>query len=132
MVRAGVVKHPSEWHECGYHEIQQPPQRRRIIDRQLLMRLLNIKSERELQRIHRQWVDETIATGSLEKDIKWTGSVAVGSEAFVTHVKGQLGIKSRYRQIDQDVDSYILREPEVSYTPLFETENGHLRAINNV
>ena len=27
MVRAGVVSHPSEWGESGFHEIQSPPQR---------------------------------------------------------------------------------------------------------
>jgi putative transposase len=131
MVRAGVVKHPSEWRDCGYHEIQHPPQRRRIIDRQLLMRLLNINSERELQQAHRQWIETTIASGSLDKDAKWTSSLAVGSEEFVAGIKGQLGVKSRYRQIDQDADTYILREPQLSYTPLFEGKNGHLSAIKN-
>lgn len=124
MVRAGIVQHPSEWRDCGYHEIQHPPQRRRIIDRQLLMRLLNIKGERALQQTHRQWIEATIASGSLEKDTKWTRSLAVGSQAFVTDIKGQLGIKSKYRQIDQDADSYILREPEFAYTPLFEGKTG--------
>lgn len=31
MVRAGVVKHPSEWKHGGYHEIIDPVQRYRII-----------------------------------------------------------------------------------------------------
>lgn len=39
MVRAGLVKHPSDWKWCGYHEIQNPKQRYRIIDYQRLMRL---------------------------------------------------------------------------------------------
>ncbi|MGD8570426.1 MAG: transposase [Gammaproteobacteria bacterium] len=129
MVRAGVVKHPSEWRDCGYHEIQHPPQRRRIIDRQLLMRLLKIKSERELQQTHRHWIEATLTSGSLEKDTKWSGSLAVGSEEFVTSIKGKLGIKSKYRQIDQDADSYVLREPDLSYQPLFEGKNGHLSVI---
>ena len=32
MVRAGVVKHPREQENSGYHEIQKPPSRYGIID----------------------------------------------------------------------------------------------------
>jgi putative transposase len=32
MVRAGVVDHPVKWMNSGYHEIQQPPKRYRVID----------------------------------------------------------------------------------------------------
>jgi putative transposase len=32
MVRAGVVDHPIKWVNSGYHEIQQPPKRYRVID----------------------------------------------------------------------------------------------------
>lgn len=132
MVRAGVVQHPRDWHECGYHEIQHPPQRRRIIDRELLIRLLNFRSERELQQTHRQWIEATLSSGSIKKEPKWTGSLAVGSEEFVTNIKGQLGMKTRYRQIDQDADSFILREPELSYMPLFEGKNSGLSMKSNV
>jgi len=31
MVRAGVVKHPSEWSQSGSNEIQSPPERYQII-----------------------------------------------------------------------------------------------------
>lgn len=42
MVTAGVVKHPSEWPHCGFKEIQNPPERYRLIDRKALMQLLGI------------------------------------------------------------------------------------------
>ena len=32
MVRAGVVDHTIKWVNSGYHEIQQPPKRYRLID----------------------------------------------------------------------------------------------------
>ena len=32
MVRAGVVKHPAQWPHSGYLEIQQPPERYRVVD----------------------------------------------------------------------------------------------------
>ena len=34
--------HPSEWAFCGYNEIQSPPQRYSIIDRNRLMELVGI------------------------------------------------------------------------------------------
>ena len=36
MVRAGVAAHPAAWESAGYHEIQSPPARFRIIDRSAL------------------------------------------------------------------------------------------------
>ncbi len=42
MVRAGVVRHPAEWMQGGYHEIQSPPQRYRIIDISVLMELSGV------------------------------------------------------------------------------------------
>jgi REP-associated tyrosine transposase len=40
MVRAGVVKHPSEWPWRGYNEIQEPPKRYAILDQEGLKELL--------------------------------------------------------------------------------------------
>jgi len=37
MVRTGVVRHPSQWPESGYNEIQTPPMRKCIIDIDQLM-----------------------------------------------------------------------------------------------
>ena len=31
MVRAGAVKHPSEWPHCGYNEIQRPKKKHVLI-----------------------------------------------------------------------------------------------------
>ena len=49
MVRAGVVGHPGEWRWSGYKEIQNPPERYRVVYMQMLMYLLGNKSQDELQ-----------------------------------------------------------------------------------
>jgi len=36
MVRAGVVKHPSEWSQSGFNEIQSPPERYQLINQEKL------------------------------------------------------------------------------------------------
>jgi putative transposase len=43
MVRAGVVAHPAQWEVGGFHEIQQPRARYRIVDRQALAEALGIE-----------------------------------------------------------------------------------------
>jgi len=42
MVRTGIVRHPSQWPDSGYNEIQKLPKRKGIIDIDQLMELLNI------------------------------------------------------------------------------------------
>jgi len=58
MVRAGVVKHPSEWPHSGYGEIQNTPERYRLIDRKALMQLIGIGHSEQLSLSHRSWIEE--------------------------------------------------------------------------
>lgn len=44
MIRAGIVTHPSQWKQSGYHEIQNPQKRYRIIDCEALLDLTHIKN----------------------------------------------------------------------------------------
>jgi putative transposase len=60
MVRAGVVKHPCDWSASGYHEIQTPSQRYRIVDLEALKYLLEIDSLEKLQQQHQGWIDNAI------------------------------------------------------------------------
>jgi putative transposase len=62
MVRAGVVEHPRQWAAAGYHEIQQPPARYRIIDREALCALLSTTDER-LAALQNEWIAATLAHG---------------------------------------------------------------------
>ncbi len=58
MVRAGVVKHPSEWEFGGYHELQNPKKRYAVTDYAKLMDLLALDSFEVLQTQRRKLVDE--------------------------------------------------------------------------
>ena len=57
MVRAGVVNHPREWPASGYHEIQTPSQRYRIVDHESLLQLLGMRSINVLQQNHLNWIN---------------------------------------------------------------------------
>ena len=83
MVRAGVVRHPSEWKTSGYHEIQNPPQRYRIVDHASLCELTGEKDLGSLQAQHRLWVQQAISEGGGCREPKWTEELAVGTRQFV-------------------------------------------------
>lgn len=95
MVRTGVVKHPIEWPYGGYVEIQSPRQRYALIDFQALMDILNFRTMDELSESYRGWIDEAVMKGNLQRESKWTESIAVGSELFVQSTQQKLGIRAQ-------------------------------------
>lgn len=102
MVRAGAVDHPAQWKVSGFHEIQAPPQRYRIINHQVLCDLTNLRNPEALQAAHCSWVGHGLREDKHQRQPCWTESVAVGSEAFVTQVKAQLGARAAYRVVMHD------------------------------
>jgi hypothetical protein len=130
MVRAGVVGHPSEWYFCGYNEIQSPPQRYSIIDRNRLMELVVTNVGDELSETYKGWVDEILMSGETARESKWTASVAVGNKKFIGKVRENLGIRAAGRDIIESGASHELREPGVSYSYDFGIKNGTLSPEN--
>ena len=98
MVRAGVVAHPQRWEVSGYREIQSPPQRYRVIDRDALSQLLGIGNPAALPRLHRQWVESAMVNSRGREDV-WSNSLAVGGEAFVRRVHQELGARGVARDV---------------------------------
>jgi putative transposase len=132
MVRAGVVSHPDEWDACGYRELQNPPERYRVIDQAALMGLLNIREHGELKRVHAEWVEESLKAEFVQRDKHWSKSLAVGSEDFVNRIQSALGIRARHREVVQQGDGHMLREAQASYGRHFEVKMAVLRAENVV
>lgn len=130
MVRAGVVKHPAVWKESGYGEIQHPGCRYRLIDQHCLMELLGISSPEVLRESHRSWVEEALRGENHGRDSKWSQSIAVGSEEFVTRVQKRLGSKAKGRKPRASADGWQLREPGAAYSRISGAENDLLRSQN--
>ena len=80
MVRTGVVQKPSQWLQSGYNEIQSPPERYQLIDREKLCQLVGVKSNDELKKSHFNWVEEALMKEEIIRDKKWTESLAVGGK----------------------------------------------------
>jgi putative transposase len=114
MVRAGVVAHPAEWEVGGYHEIQRESARYRIVNRAALAEVLGVELA-DLANVHRHWIETTLGQGKLEREGRWTESVAVGSRGYVEQIRRGLGSRGRYRLIEQVADSHILRETAGDY-----------------
>jgi len=130
MVRVGVVKHPSEWPFCGYNEIQAPRERYALIDYKGLKDLLNFKSMDEFAATYREWIEVSLKKASHSREGKWTESIAVGSESFVTETKKLLGFNVRGRSVAERDGAFELRESVLPYNSILGHENAVLRSQN--
>ena len=117
MVRARVVAHPA-----GYHEIQSPPARFRIIDRSALADALGVQLS-SLSAMHAEWVAAALAVGAHGRWPEWSTSLAVGSREFVDRVETDLGHRVRDRQVQPFGSAFILRDPSAAYGHALASEN---------
>jgi putative transposase len=123
MVRAGVVRHPAEWEFGGYQLIQDPPQRYMLVNLDLAVKLLNLKSAEELAQAQRDWINLALEMGNNLYQPEWTDSIAVGDYTFVKNTMEKLGIAARNREIIEENGMATLREPEISYRSIFDHKN---------
>jgi REP element-mobilizing transposase RayT len=130
MVRAGVVKHPSEYPFSGYNEIENPRERYGLIDHKSLVDLLNLSTAEALKESYRGWVEESLREEPKRRQPRWTESIAVGSEGFVENTKAVLGIKAIGRETVGEDGVYQLREAEIPYGGNLRGENDDLRFQN--
>ena len=116
MVRAGAVAHPTEWSDCGFHEIQQSPHRCRIIDRDRLRELCGLDRLDDLPVVHDRWVSEAIAQDrGMHRDPTWSECLAVGQEDFIETLQQQLASRAYGRHSIEGDDGYQLREDSGLY-----------------
>jgi putative transposase len=113
MVRAHAVQHPRDWEVSGYNEIQNPWQRKRIIDYESLKNFLSVRSHEELAALQNRLLDDEIGIG--QRDPIWTESVAVGDDDYLQELKCALGARGYHKQIASERGSRILREQNSCY-----------------
>jgi putative transposase len=130
MVRAGGVRHPSEWSFSGYKEIQEPRRKCALIAYERLRELAGSDAYDHFRAVHRDWVNDSLGQGRSIRDSKWTRSIAVGSEHFVHRTKKELGARAKGRVVLESAEAFQLREPEVSYLVDFGPKNDDIGAEN--
>ena len=130
MVRAGVVRHPSEWPFCGYNEIQPPLSRHGLINYQELTGLLGFQSMHDFAEAYKDWIAESVKKVMHFRDGKWTECVAVGSRAFVTGTKERLAVRAIGRKLVGTGECCELRESPAPYKGISEPEIEAIRHQN--
>jgi len=130
MVRANVVRHPSEWPFSGYNEIQNPPRRYSLIDRESLIWACAVEDDEHLRQQHRQLIEEALTSNSRKRQPEWTEAIAVGSKPFVQSIKEKLGLRASGRKLLEASGQFVLREPGAAYNDDLGTTNGLLSAEN--
>lgn len=97
MVRAGVVKHPSEWAWCGDDELTGRRSRYRILATERMLESLGAISMAAFQRIYTGGIQEFLQKRCLTRDPAWTESLAVGEQVFVEKVAANTGNRFRFK-----------------------------------
>ena len=130
MVRACVVKHPSEWKESGYNEIMNPPKRYSLIDQARLENILGFSDRETLRSTYTQLLDQPLQNNFLQRQEAWTESIAVGSKEFISEIKRTLASRALGRDVHERNGVFELREPSVSYSAHFDPKKYVLRPEN--
>jgi putative transposase len=130
MVRAGVVRHPSEYGIGGYNEIQTPPKRYSIINRQVLNNLFGMRGDNNFRQMHREWVDLELKNEESKRQSFWSESVAVGDESFIQNIQQKLLGRIPGRTIVSENGTTSLQEPRLFYNTLFEGQKGPISTKN--
>ncbi|MEE9500801.1 MAG: transposase [Candidatus Aminicenantaceae bacterium] len=127
MVRAGVVNHPKDWTHCGYNEIISQRQRYRLLDRDQLIKLLNLNTQNELREFYETSISTVIESNNLKRESMWTESLAVGSKIFVEQISKRLGYKARGRKLIEHKGTFELRQKRSPYRNHFTMKIETLR-----
>ena len=106
MVRAGAVKHPSEWEHSAWSEFNGGRQRYRIVNMDRLLRCLEIEDERAFRQRHEQAIGEQLRRGELKRETFWSTAVAVGDREWLTGLTFARRLK-RHLIIEADHACYL-------------------------
>jgi len=101
-----------------------------LIDYERLQALFGADSYDQLGTNHKGWVEEQLQGDGDKRQDEWTGSIAVGSKAFIKNVKTRLKFRAKGRKVIKAGEEYQLRENLSSYDALFGGENEDIDLEN--
>ena len=140
MVRAGVVRHPSDWKDGGYREIFEPSSGKKIVSIGSLLRKLHLDRPDDLRVTYSKWITEIMAAERQTRDERWTESLAVGEQSYIDRVSKDLeedGLTLRRSAVYDSDGVTDLREPvahygiEFDFTPENMSFEGELCEITS-
>lgn len=101
-----------------------------LIDYERLQDLFGASSYDQLRRSYKGWVEEYLGDGAKSRQDEWTGSIAVGSKAFIEVVKARLGFRAKGRNVMEGNAGYQLRESPARYKAFFMAEKDDIGIEN--
>jgi putative transposase len=113
MVRAGVVRHPGEWSDSGYSELQNEQTSISVIDRVARKSLLGFDDV--LNESYQKSLYDRMESHPLGRELLWTESIAVGDEAYIIETKKRLSYMGKGRMVLPSSGAYMLRETLHAY-----------------
>ena len=131
MVRAGVVKHPSEYRMSGLNEIQNPQKRYAVVDGTALRDFFAVSDSEKFRQEYRSWVDVELKADAQTRNSLWSESLAVGGKGFVEKIQQQLGVRAKGRSVVLEKEGNVLKETQAPYSTLFEGKKVALRLNNS-
>jgi hypothetical protein len=123
MVRAGVVRHPGEWVDGGYSEMQKNEGGALVIDREARKNVLGFDDV--LDESYQKAISDRLQNQFQTRESMWTDSIAVGDEAYIVETKKKLSLMAKGRTPVQYGDAYMLRETVSTYGPDAQMDIGN-------
>ena len=109
MVRCGVVNHPADWEWSGYGELMGARRRNQLLDQEKLLWLLQCEDLTEFRRQFNATLEQAIIDGELNRQAKWTESIAVGDRAYIDAIEKQVRGRQQLR-IEERSGTWTLQE----------------------
>jgi putative transposase len=127
MVRAGKVKHPSDWRWCGYDELTGQRQRYRTIDQERLLESTGFATMAQFSDAYAQSVRERIGLDMSDREPCWTESVAVGDVDFVQEAEKSCSYRQSMEVAEIELPGqesvWVVREAPEPYSTDSEQES---------
>ena len=86
----------------------------------------------DFQEHHRRWIDEALHENMLVREAKWSQSIAVGSEAFVSQVAAAINPEISKGKTAEMGESFVVREASVAYNAHSDSKMEPLSSKNSV
>jgi len=116
MVRAGVVKHSSQWPWNGFLEISGQRKRYRVVNLDELCSRTNQTEFPKLQTWYSNWIDAASSDEVAFRDGKWTENIAVGSKGFVEMIGKSVEDRMKVDISDDGTGNWLVKEDQSSYS----------------
>jgi putative transposase len=117
MVRAGVVKHPSQWTWSGYAEISGQRKRYRTINLDELCERTSQGDLSKLQSWYSNWIDAASSDEIRSRNGQWTENIAVGGKVFIEMIGASVEDRMKVEISADGNGSWMVREEQSAYSP---------------